>query len=42
MLERHETLPSGLKVDRDWWFATKVVVIIGGAVAISATVALLT
>ena len=24
MLERHEVLPSGRKVDRDWWFATKL------------------
>lgn len=41
MLQRHEILPSGLKVDRDWWFATKVATIVGGAVAISATLALL-
>ena len=41
MLERHETMPSGLKVDRDWWFATKVVTIVGGAAAISIALALL-
>ena len=41
MPERHEITPSGLKVDRDWWFAAKVVTTVGGAVAISIALALL-
>ena len=41
MLERHEITPSGLKVDRDWWFTAKVVTTVGGAVAISIALALL-
>lgn len=24
MLERYQTLPSGRRVERDWWYATKV------------------
>ena len=33
MLRRHDVLPSGLKVDRDWWRAVKLVVMIVGALA---------
>ncbi len=42
MIERHEITRSGLKVDRDWWMATKVVgtVVIAAAVAISAALLL--
>ena len=36
MIERHEITASGLKVDRDWWMATKVV----GSVAMAAVVAI--
>ena len=39
MIERHEITRSGLKVDRDWWMATKVVrhrFVIAAAVARSA------
>ena len=28
MLKRHDVLSSGLKVDRDWWHATKLAIII--------------
>jgi hypothetical protein len=28
MFERHEIMPSGRKEDRDWWFATKLAVVI--------------
>ena len=32
--ERHEILPSGLKVDRHWWHTTKLVIaVVIGAVA---------
>ncbi len=31
MFERHEILPSGRKEDRDWWFATKLAIVIVGA-----------
>ena len=41
MIERHEVLPSGLKVDRDWWFAAKVVTIVGLGVTAAAVAALL-
>lgn len=34
MLERHEVLRSGIKVDRDWWYAIKL-----GAVIVTALVA---
>jgi len=27
MLQRHDVLSSGLKVDRDWWRATKLVIL---------------
>ena len=33
MLRRHDVLASGLKVDRDWWRAVKLVVLIVGALA---------
>ena len=33
MLKRHDVLPSGLKVDRDWWHAIKLVGIVVGALA---------
>ena len=28
MLQRHEVLSSGIKVDRDWWYTTKLVAVI--------------
>ena len=28
MFDRHETLPSGLKVEREWWIATKLLTIV--------------
>lgn len=28
MLKRHDVLGSGLKVDRDWWHATKLAIIV--------------
>ena len=31
MLVRYEILPSGRKGDRDWWFATKLAIVIVGA-----------
>ena len=31
MLERHEFLSSGMKVDKDWWYATKLGTWIVGA-----------
>lgn len=32
--ERHEILPSGLKVDRHWWYVAKLAIgIVIGAVA---------
>lgn len=31
MLERHEVLRSGRKVDRDWWYSTKLGLVIAGA-----------
>ena len=32
--DRHEILPSGLKVDRHWWYVTKLVIgVVIGAVA---------
>lgn len=27
MLQRHDVLSSGLKVDRDWWRATKLAIL---------------
>ena len=33
MLQRHDVLSGGLKVDRDWWRATKLVAIIVVALA---------
>ena len=33
MLKRHDVLPSGLKVDRDWWHAIKLVGIVVVALA---------
>ena len=33
MLKRHEVLPSGLQIDRDWWHATKLVCIVVVALA---------
>ena len=41
MLKRHEVLPSGLKVDQDWWRAIKlagiVVVALAAAYVVNAT-----
>ena len=34
MLERHEVLSSGMKVDKHWWYAVKL-----GAVIVTALVA---
>ena len=34
MLQRHEVLPSGTRVDRDWWIVAKLV-------AMTVTVALI-
>lgn len=34
MLERHEFLSSGMKVDKHWWYAVKL-----GAVIVTALVA---
>ena len=31
MLERHEVLRSGRKVDRDWWYSTKLGMVIAAA-----------
>ena len=31
MLERHEVLRSGIKVDKDWWYAVKFGAMIVGA-----------
>ncbi len=28
MLQRHEVLRSGRKVDRNWWYATKLGIVI--------------
>ncbi len=28
MLQRHEITPAGRRADRDWWFATKLAVVI--------------
>ena len=33
MLERHAVLRSGLKLDRPWWYTTKLVVVIVVALA---------
>ena len=33
MLERHRTLSSGRKVDRDWWYAVKYGMMIFAALA---------
>ena len=33
MLKRHEVLPSGLKVDQDWWRAVKLVGLVVAALA---------
>ncbi len=33
MLKRHDVMPSGLKIDRDWWHATKLVIVIAVALA---------
>ena len=33
MLKRHDVLLGGLKVDRDWWHATKLAIIIVVALA---------
>ena len=38
MLERHEVLSSGIKVDRDWWYTTKLVGVIGIAIAAACVV----
>lgn len=32
MFERHEVLPSGLKVERHWWITTKLFIIVVVAV----------
>ena len=31
MLKRHEVLPTGLKVDQDWWRAIKLAGLVVGA-----------
>ena len=31
MLQRHETLPSGRKIDRDWWYSVKFGMMVFGA-----------
>jgi len=28
MFERHEVLPGGLKMERDWWITTKLLAIV--------------
>jgi len=28
MFERHEMLPGGLKIEREWWIATKLLIIV--------------
>ena len=28
MLQRHDVLSSGIKIDRDWWYTTKLVAVI--------------
>ena len=33
MLQRHEVLSGGVKVDRDWWYTTKLIAVIVVAVA---------
>ena len=33
MLERHVNLRSGIRLDRPWWYATKLVVVIVVALA---------
>ena len=33
MLQRHETLPSGRKIDRDWWYSVKLGMVIFTALA---------
>ena len=35
MLQRHEVLSSGIKVDRDWWYTAKLVasIVIAAAAA---------
>ena len=42
MLQRHETLPSGLRMDRDWWHATKLGIVIAAALAAAYAVHLAT
>lgn len=42
MFKRHETLPSGLKVDRDWWATTKIVLVLIGAVVLALSAHVLT
>ena len=39
MLKRHDVLPTGLKVDRDWWRAVKLLIVgaLAAAYVISAT-----
>ena len=38
MLQRHEVLNSGIKVDPDWWYAAKLVAVIVIAVAAASAV----
>lgn len=33
MLQRHDVLSSGLKVDRDWWRTTKLVILAAAALS---------
>ena len=33
MLRRHDVLPSGLKVDRDWWHTVKLAIIVVSTLA---------
>ena len=28
MFERHEVLPGGLKIEREWWIAAKLLIIV--------------
>ena len=38
VLERHEVLRSGRKVDRDWWPSTKLGLVIAGALVAACAV----
>ena len=42
MLQRHDVLSSGIKLDRDWWYTTKLIcVIVIAAAAAYAVIATL-